>query len=160
MFEIGDAVVYSSYGVARIISMNEEKIRDSNELCMVLETVKEGALIKLPMVKAEAGAVRKVIDKEEVSKVIEILQERRLKDDSQTWNRRLRDYQEKMTTGNICNVAEVFRDLSLLKQTKDLSYSERRLLDRAESLLINELSIAKKIDASEIERSINQIFSK
>jgi CarD family transcriptional regulator len=159
MFEVGDAVVYASYGVARIISIREEDIRDSHQLCVILETVK-GALIKLPVEKAEAGAMRKVIDEEEASNVFEILRKRLTKTDSQTWNRRLRDYQEKMTTGNICNVAEVFRDLSLLRQTKDLSYSERRLLDQAGSLLINELSIAKKIDVSEIERSINQIFSK
>ena len=65
-----------------------------------------------------------------------------------------------MRTGGILNVAGVFRDLTLLKETKDLSYTERRLLDQAGSLLINELSIAKKTDVSEIERTINQIFSK
>ena len=159
MFEIGDAVVYSSSGVARIIDVRGEKIRDSHQHCLILETV-NGALIKLPLEKAEAGGVRKVINEEEVPGVIEILRKRGMTTDSQTWNRRLRDYQEKMKTGSIFNVAEVFRDLTLLKESKDLSYSERRLLDQAGSLLINELSFAKKTDTNEIERTINRIFSK
>ena len=65
-----------------------------------------------------------------------------------------------MKTGSIFNVAEVFRDLTLLKESKDLSYSERRILDQAGNLLINELSFAKKTDTSEIESTINRIFSK
>ncbi|MGO9117138.1 MAG: CarD family transcriptional regulator [Desulfomonilaceae bacterium] len=159
MFKIGDAVVYSSSGVARIIDVREEKIRDSHQRCLILETV-NGALIKLPLEKAEAGGMRTVTNEEEVPGVIEILRKREMKTDSQTWNRRLRDYQDKIRTGIILNVAEVFRDLTLLKEAKDLSFSERRLLDQAGSLLINELSIAKKTDTSEIERTINQIFSK
>jgi len=158
VFEVGEAVVYSSYGVARIISIREEKIEDSHQLCLILETVK-GALIKLPVEKAEA-AMRKVIEEEEVSHVIEILRNRGMKSDSEVWSRRLRDYQDKMRTGSIFNVAEVFRDLTLLKQIKNLSYTERRILDQAKSLLINELSIAKKTEVSEMERIINQIFPK
>ena len=159
MFEIGDAVVYSSSGVARIIDVRDEKITDSHQHCLILETV-NGALIKLPLEKAEAGGVRKVINEEEVPGVIEILRKRGMTTDSQTWNRRLRDYQEKMKTGSIFNVAEVFRDLTLLKESKDLSYSERRILDQAGNLLINELSFAKKTDTNEIESTINRIFSK
>jgi CarD family transcriptional regulator len=63
-----------------------------------------------------------------------------------------------MRNGSIFQAAEVFRDLSLLKESKDLSYGERRLFDQARNLLIKELSIAKKMDEREIERTINRIF--
>jgi len=63
-----------------------------------------------------------------------------------------------MRTGSIFQAAEVFRDLSLLKETKDLSHGERRLFDQARNLLIKELSIAKRIDEREIERAIGKIF--
>jgi CarD family transcriptional regulator len=159
MFQEGDSVVYSSYGVARIVAVREEKIKDSRQLCLILETVK-GALITVPLAKAEAGAVRKIINQEEVRYVIEILSKREMKAYSQTWRSRLRDYQEKMRTGSIFNAAEIFRDLTLLKDTKDLSYGERRLLDQAGGLLINELAIARKTDVTEIERTINLMFSK
>ena len=80
--------------------------------------------------------------------------------ESQTWNRRHREYQDKMRTGSIFQAAEVYRDLSLLKENKDLSHGERRLFDQAYNLLIKELSIAKKTDETEIERTLNNIFEK
>ena len=83
-----------------------------------------------------------------------------MKTDSQTWNRRHREYQEKMRSGSIFQAAEVFRDLSLLKESKDLSYGERRLFDQARNLLIKELSIAKKTDEREIEQTIRTIFQR
>jgi CarD family transcriptional regulator len=164
MFKVGDVVVYPIHGVARITNIKVEKIGDSDELCYILEAESRGPnrkpLIKLPVEKAEANGVRPIVDVQEVPKVIDVLSKRGMKTDSQTWNRRHREYQDKMRTGSIFKAAEVFRDLTLLKATKDLSHGERKLFDQAKSLLINELSIAKKIDASEIERTINQIFAK
>lgn len=83
-----------------------------------------------------------------------------MKTDTQTWNRRHREYQDKMRSGSIFQAAEVYRDLSLLKENKDLSHGERRLFDQAHNLLIKELSIAKKTDETEIERTLNNIFQK
>lgn len=164
MFKVGDVVVYPIHGVARITNIKVEKIGDSDELCYILEAESRGPnrkpLIKLPVEKAEANGVRPIVDEQEVPKVIDVLSKRGMKTDSQTWNRRHREYQDKMRTGSIFKAAEVFRDLTLLKETKDLSHGERKLFDQAKSLLINELSIAKKIDASEIERTISQIFAK
>jgi len=63
-----------------------------------------------------------------------------------------------MRTGDIFKAAEVFRDLSLLKETKDLSHGERRLFDQARNLLIKELSIARKTGEKEIEEMLATIF--
>ena len=159
MFEIGDVVVYPIHGVARVLDIKKEKIGDSDQLCYILETEtnKANTLIKLPVDKVTSNRVRKIVDETEVPKVIEILQIR-TKSDSQTWNKRLREYQEKMRNGSIFQAAEVFRDLSLLKESKDLSYGERRLFDQARNLLIKELSIAQKTDEHETERAISRIF--
>lgn len=159
MFEIGDVVVYPIHGVARVLDIKKEKIGDSDQLCYILETEINTSctVIKLPVDKVASNRVRKIVDEAEVPKVIEILKTR-TKADSQTWNKRLREYQDKMRNGSIFQAAEVFRDLSLLKESKDLSYGERRLFDQARNLLIKELSIAKKMDEREIERTINRIF--
>ena len=159
MFEIGDVVVYPIHGVARVLDIKKEKIGDSDQLCYILETEINTSctVIKLPVDKVDSNRVRKIVDEAEVPKVIEILKTR-TKADSQTWNKRLREYQDKMRNGSIFQAAEVFRDLSLLKESKDLSYGERRLFDQARNLLIKELSIAKKMDEREIERTINRIF--
>ena len=65
-----------------------------------------------------------------------------------------------MRSGSIFQAAEVYRDLCLLKETKDLSHGERRLFDQARNLLIKELSVAKKTEEIEIEKTINKIFSR
>ena len=159
MFEIGDVVVYPIHGVARVLDIKTEKIGDSDQLCYILETEvnKANTVIKLPVDKVTSNRVRKIVDEAEVPKIIQILKVR-TKADSQTWNKRLREYQEKMRNGSIFQAAEVFRDLSLLKESKDLSYGERRLFDQARNLLIKELSIAKKTDEREIEGTIKRIF--
>lgn len=162
MFKVGDVVVYPIHGVARIKEIRMEKIGGSDQQCYILETELQTAapkpVIKLPVDKAETNRVRKIVSESEVPQVISILKERHTKTDSQTWNRRHREYQEKMRTGSIFLAAEVFRDLTLLKETKDLSHGERRLFDQARNLIIKELSIAKKVDEKEIERTINRIF--
>jgi CarD family transcriptional regulator len=162
MFKVGDVVVYPIHGVARITEIKTERIGDSDQLCYILETeirtANEKPVIKLPVDKVESNRVRKIVDEEEVVKVIDILKKRGMKTDSQTWNRRHREYQDKMRSGSIFQAAEVFRDLTLLKETKDLSHGERRLFDQAKNLLIKEISIAKKSDEKEIEKTIGRIF--
>jgi CarD family transcriptional regulator len=163
VFKVGEVVVYPIHGVARITEIRTENIGGSDQLCYILETEVRTAnvrpVIKLPVDKAESNKVRRIVNEEEASRVIEILEKRGIKTDSQTRNRRHREYQEKMRTGSIFKAAEVFRDLSLLKEKKDLSHGERRLFDQARNLLIKELSIAKRIDEREIEHTIGAIFS-
>jgi len=164
MFKVGDVVVYPIHGVARITEIRTERIGDSQQLCYILETeiktANEKPVIKLPVDKVESNRVRKIVEEAEVPKVIAILTKRGLKTDTQTWNRRHREYQEKMRSGSIFQAAEVYRDLSLLKENKDLSHGERRLFDQARNLLIKEISIAKRTEESEIERTISNIFKK
>lgn len=162
MFKVGDVVVYPIQGVARITEIKKEKIGSSEQLCYTLEvetkSANEKPVIKLPVDKANANKVRRIVNEHEADQVFEILKTRGLKTDGQTWNRRHREYQEKMRSGSLFQAAEVFRDLSLLKTSKDLSHGERRLFDQARNLLIKELSIAKKTDETEIERTISKIF--
>ena len=65
---------------------------------------------------------------------------------------------DKIKTGSLYDVAEVFRDLSLLKLTKDLSIGERKLYDTAQVLLVRELSTAKNADEATIISEIESMF--
>ena len=76
--------------------------------------------------------------------------------DTQTWNRRYREYTEKIKTGGVFEVAEVLRDLCVLRMTKELSFGERKMLDTARGLLIKELAIAKGVGEDKI-RIINLV---
>ena len=79
--------------------------------------------------------------------------------DNQTWNRRYREYMDKIKTGSLYDVAEVFRDLSLLKNSKDLSFGERKLYDTAQVLLVRELSTAKNTDEKSIISELESFFT-
>ena len=79
--------------------------------------------------------------------------------DSQTWNRRYREYTEKIKTGSPLEIAKVLRDLLVLKGDKELSFGERKMLDTARSLLVKELSIAKALPEEKIMDELKAIFA-
>jgi CarD family transcriptional regulator len=112
----------------------------------------------IPTANSANVGLRAIISGDEVVKVIDILKERDVKVTAQTWNRRYREYMEKIKTGSVFEVAVVLRDLFLLKEDKDLSYGERKMLDTAKNLLVKELSLAKQTDEDKIERQIEKLF--
>ena len=142
-FKIGDKAVYPAQGVTEIMGIESMQIGDIQQNFYVLRVLDTDKKIRIPLNKVNAVGLRSVIHGEEVEEVYEILRERPLKFDQQTWNRRYRRYLEKIKTGSVYDVAEVLRDLYLLKYDKNLSFGERKMLDTARSLLVKELSIAK-----------------
>ena len=80
---------------------------------------------------------------QEIREIFDILRERTIAFDNQTWNRRYRGFMDKIKTGSIYDVAEVMRDLYRLKTDKQLSFGERRMLDTARALIVKEIAIAR-----------------
>jgi CarD family transcriptional regulator len=108
----------------------------------------------------ESVGLRDVISKSEIPKIYDVMKrEREAPADSQTWNRRYREYMDKIKTGSLYDVAEVFRDLYLLRLDKDLSFGERKLFDTATTLLLKELSTARETDEGTIMTEIESLFS-
>jgi CarD family transcriptional regulator len=114
--------------------------------------------IMIPVDKADQVGLREVISNKDVAKVYKILKTKEPAIDNQTWNRRYREYMERIKTGSIYEVATVLRDLFLLKLGKELSFGERRMMDIAKNLLVKELSIAQEKPEDYIEKHIEQIF--
>jgi CarD family transcriptional regulator len=103
--------------------------------------------------------LRSVINEEEIREIFEILRERTVAFDNQTWNRRYRGFMDKIKTGSIYDVAEVLRDLYRLKAEKSLSFGERRMLDNARTLVVKELAIALTRTEDSVREEIEAIFS-
>jgi CarD family transcriptional regulator len=101
--------------------------------------------IMIPAANIKKIGLRPLISKEEAIKVVEILKEKDVKIDTQTWNRRYRDYMEKIKTGSVFEIAEVLRDLYVLKVDKELSFGEKKMLDTAKNLLLKELNLAPEV---------------
>ena len=95
-----------------------------------------------------------------VKDVYAILKSQDIPRDTQTWNRRYREYMEKIKTGSVFEIAEVMRDLSVLRFTKkDLSFGERKMLENARGLLLKELALAKGVPEDKIAEEIDAIFT-
>ncbi|BDD87533.1 CarD family transcriptional regulator [Desulfofustis limnaeus] len=159
MFTEGDMAVYPAHGVGVIKSIESQKVAGINQTFYVLEILGNSMRIMIPTASSEHVGLRSVVNKKEASEVLKILKDRAIEIDSQTWNRRYREYMEKIKTGSIFEVAAVLRDLFLLSADKDLSYGERKMLDTAKSLLVKELSIAQEVAEEKISQKIEKIFS-
>jgi len=158
-FQIGDLAVYPAHGVGEIQAIESRVINGEAHDFYIMKVLENGMVIMIPISNVESVGLREIIDKKEVPKVYEVMKYR--KDglpDNQTWNRRYREYMDKIKTGSLYDVAEVFRDLFLLKLTKDLSFGERKLYDTAQVLLVRELSTAKKKDEAAILSEIESLF--
>jgi CarD family transcriptional regulator len=158
MFEIGDKAVYPGHGVGIIEAIETKSIVGKIQTFYILRILDNGMTIMIPQDNVEAVRLRGVIRKIEVPKVIHILKDRDVTIDNQTWNRRYREYMEKINTGSIYEIAEVLRDLHLLKAEKELSFGERKIMDMAKNLLVKELAIARDVKESDVLREIKTIF--
>lgn len=159
MFAEGDMAVYPAHGVGLIRAIEKQTIGGIDQAFYVMKILDNDMTIMIPIATSDNVGLRAIISKEDVNKVLDILKERDIKISSQTWNRRYRDYMEKIKTGSVYEVAVVLRDLFLLKVDKDLSYGERKMMDTAKSLLIKELSLANKVDEEKVEKQIEKLFS-
>ena len=158
-FRIGDKAVYPAHGVTEITGIETKEINGTKHTFYILRVLENGMRIMVPTKNVGAVGLRAVCNKNEVKEVYDILRSRDVSVEGQTWNRRYREYMEKIKTGSVFEIAEVLRDLSLLKHDKDLSFGERKMLDTARGLLIKELAIAKGVGEDKISGEIDAIFA-
>ena len=158
VFKVGDNAVYPSHGVGVVRGVQEKDVGGKKKYFYILQLLENGSTILIPTDKVKDVGLRSIIAQKDVPKIYGILKTKEVSVDSQTWNRRYREYMEKIKTGSIYEIAEVLRDLYRLKTDKDLSFGERKMLDTAKSLLVKELSLAQQTREEVIEVQIKEIF--
>ena len=159
MFDIGDMAVYPAHGVGVIESIEHRQVGGSKQSFYVMKILDNNMVIMIPTATSNNVGLRNIITSDEVEKVFYILKEKDVEIGTQTWNRRYREYMEKIKTGSVFEVAAVLRDLYLLQEDKDLSYGERKMMDTAKNLLVKELSIANNVDELQVVKDIEGIFA-
>ncbi|MBT8374888.1 MAG: CarD family transcriptional regulator [Deltaproteobacteria bacterium] len=158
-FEIGDLAVYPAHGVGVIEAIEKKVVNGETHDFYMMKVLENNMTIMIPTWNVESVGLREVINEKEIPKIYKVMKERKDNPlDNQTWNRRYREYMDKIKTGSLYDVAEVYRDLSILKFTKDLSFGERKLFDTATVLLVKELSTAKNTDEETILLEIQSFF--
>ena len=153
MFKVGDRVVYPMHGAGIIEAVEEREIGGTVEKYYVIRLSMGEMKIMVPVSNVDLVGVREVIGKDEVGKVLDILKSK-TSAMSSNWNRRYRANMEKIKSGNIYEVAEVVRNLSLRDREKGLSTGERKMLENARQILLSELVLAQNVTEEQVEEMV------
>lgn len=157
-FQVGDHAVYPGHGVGKVVAVESKEIMGAKLEFYSLLILDSGLKIMVPKNTVNSVGLRPIISENEAGTVISILKVKDVKVDNQTWNRRYREYMEKIKTGSVYEIAEVLRDLFLLKVDKELSFGERKMLETARALLLKELTLAMDKEKLGQEEEVKQIF--
>ena len=158
--KIGDQAVYPGHGVGEVTAIENQEVSGHKQTFYILRILDNGMKIMIPTNNLRHVGLREVIGKDQVDKVFKILREKDPPVASSLWNRRYREYTERISTGSAFEVAAVLRDLYVVKGNKGLSFCERKLWDTAHGLLIKELAVAKACHEGEIEQEFQKIFQR
>jgi CarD family transcriptional regulator len=157
-FHVGDKAYYPVHGVAEVVALESRDIRGHVTPVYVLRILESGLKIMVPKANATAVGLREIMSDDDVASIYDILRSTDKASDNQPWNRRHREYMDKIKTGDAFEIAEVLRDLCVLRNQKELSFGERRVLETARNLLVREIAQARHQTEEDIAREIERIF--
>ena len=144
LLKVGDKAVYPGHGVGRIVSIENKDIMGSCLIFYSIEILETGIKIMFPENRLSTIGIRPVISKQEAEKVLDILKKPNpaLHVQEKNWQKRHQAYRDKIQNGSIYEIVDVIRDLHSIKKDKELSYGEKRMMDKAQTMLCRELSVA------------------
>jgi len=141
-------------------AVETREISGSKISFFILKVLDTEMTVMVPVTNVKNVGIRELIDNKGIQRVMNILRERSVSVDNQTWNRRYREYMEKIKSGSAFEIAEVLRDLNILKRGKELSFGERKMYDTAKNLLVNEISTSRKVGKKEVEKLLLEAMGK
>ncbi|MEZ4287032.1 MAG: CarD family transcriptional regulator [Polyangiales bacterium] len=163
-FIVGDKAVYPGRGVGEITAIEQRALGGSNKDFYILRMnagkTDPNAKVMVATDAVERVGLRQVISKTDANRVMKELKKDEVAVTSQPWNRRFREYTDMLHSGSPIKVAKVLRDLSRVRQEKgELSYGERQLMDKAKSLLVTEIALAKQASEEKVAEDIDTILA-
>ena len=158
-FKIGDKVVYPNHGVGVIEKIKSKTFDEAEATFYALRILANDSTVLVPTGNTKQVGLRPIIPKREVSRVYKVLQDGEITITGD-WKGRYQENCEKMRTGSIVDVATVFKSLTFLSQSKNLSYRERKMLDKAKYLIVSEIAEVQRADEASIEVQVDRAVSK
>lgn len=159
IFKSGDKIVYPGHGVGEVESVRTTILGGQEHHIYNIKIIESGMKVMVPVSQAIANGIRKIVDRKAIDEVFSILKDRNFKIDTQTWNRRFREYSQKIKTGSVFEIAIVLRDLLVLSADKELSFGEKKMLDMAEGLLVSEIALAKSRPHDKVAGELRALFA-
>ncbi|MHB8927299.1 MAG: CarD family transcriptional regulator [Bacillota bacterium] len=157
MFNVGDKVVYPMHGAGIIEAIEEKEVLGERQKYYIMRLPIGEMKVMIPTENVGEIGLREIIKEDDVQKVFEILRAQKSKM-STNWNRRYRANMEKIKSGDVYEVAEVVRNLTLRDKEKGLSTGERKMLENARQILVSELVLAKGIDEESALAILEELF--
>ena len=154
--------MYPVHGVVEVQGVEEKEILGSRKDFYVLNVLESNVKLMVPTDNINSVGLRPVVARKEVKKILDILREENgeiPKLGVQSWNKRYKEYADKVKSGDIYEIARVLRDIHHLKKVKNLSFGEKRIMENALSHVVKELSIALRKKEGEVSSQIEEIFS-
>jgi CarD family transcriptional regulator len=157
-FSVGEKVIYPNHGVGVIEKINKREVSGRQESFYQLKIVSNSMMVMIPMSNVGDVGLRKLIKKDVVNQLLEHLKNSAVTC-SADWKNRFKENSEKMRTGCIFDVADVFKSLYSLSHTRILSFREKKMLDRARYLLISEVATVCNMPEAKVEDLIDRALS-
>jgi len=158
LFKIGDMAVYPTQGVGVIEGIESREFSGHEQKFYVLRIVDSDMRIMVPVGNVRNVGLRRLIDEKHINNVFDALAEPNDSGKIASWSRRQREYNDKLKTGDLLEVAEVLRDLYQISSAKELSYGEKKVLEQARKLLVTEVALAEGEKEDKVVKRLENIF--
>ncbi len=158
-FQIGEKVVYPNHGIGTIENISSRCFGSQPERFYLLRLLPSSMTVMVPFSHVDDVGLRRVTKCSEINRVLNYLAEGR-PSCAQDWKDRFKEHSEKMRGGSLLGVAEVFKSLLIVQLSKPLSFRDKKMLDRARSMLVMETSAAKSVSEAEAEALIEKALAK
>jgi CarD family transcriptional regulator len=148
LYKVGDKVVYPHHGAGTVVKKERRDVLGEKREYLTIKILHNDMTVNVPSENAEKVGLRKVIGEDMVKVVVKALTGGGTQM-PKNWNRRFKHNRDKMKTGDILELAEVVRNLSLRDREKGLSTGEKQMFVKAKKILASELMYAKDMDEEE-----------
>ena len=157
MFSVGEKIVYPVHGAGVIESIENKEILGEVRSYYVLRIASGDLQVMVPVDNAESVGMRPVSDSAQLEQVRAVLAGP-ASPWEENWNRRYRLNMDKIKSGDICQLAEVVRNLTLRNDSKGLSAGEKKMLDNARRILLSEIVLADGVTEQEAAVRLDRLF--
>ena len=158
MYKIGDKVVYPHHGAGTIVKKESREVLGTKREYLTIKILHNDMTVQVPSENADAVGLRRVIGEKEVAVVLKALTGGST-EMPKNWNRRFKHNRDKMKTGDVLELAEVVRNLSLRDHEKGLSTGEKQMFVKAKKILASELMYAKQMDEERAAVWLDEILA-
>jgi len=161
-FEVGDKVIYPNHGLGIVDCIETKTILGTTCGFYHLRMVGSETSVLVPLDNVESVGLRRAVTDREITKLYSLLSDGKI-DNHQNWKGRFKDNSDKMRSGSLYDVVDVLKNLSFLAKSKNLSFREKRMLDRSKFLVISEISevVGEASDAVEtkVDRALDRCLT-